>query len=358
MEPSFEIERVHMTELFPTELLNEMVEGRYVNATRHPYAPLTIWNYGQRAQFDNMWNDVTLTCRGLITDDGGYVVARPFRKFFNLSQLDAIPDGWYEANEKMDGSLGIAYVAPDGLPAIATRGSFTSEQAVWATAWLRERPKHAGWCLNVIAGGVTPLFEIIYPGNRIVVDYGERAELVLLTAIDITTGDDVGTSGWPGSEAAPFDVLPLDDLVAMDVPNFEGFVLRWPKSGIRAKVKLAEYVRLHKLLTGVNARTIWDLLRNDHPLDDLLNVVPDEFYEWVHSIVDELTMKFVTIEVAAMQTLDGVDRHAGRRDQAEFIKCGPYPGVTFAMLDGKDYAAQIWKMLRPEATRPFRCGDE
>jgi hypothetical protein len=29
--------------------------------------------------------------------------------------------------------------------------------------------------------GTTPLFEIVYPSNRIVVDYGDRRELVLLT---------------------------------------------------------------------------------------------------------------------------------------------------------------------------------
>lgn len=352
--------RPHLTDLFPADLLNEMVSGRYVNATQHPTDHLTIWNYGQRAQFDNVWNEVTLTCRGLITDGGGYVLARPFRKFFNLSQLDKVPDGPFVAATKMDGSLGIGYVDSTGFPAIATRGSFTSDQAVWATAWLRERPREMAWVLNLVDLGITPLFEIIYPDNRIVVDYGQRAELVLLGAIDVPSGRDVKLDedwDWPGAWAQPFDGYTLDEVLAMQEPNAEGFVLRWP-CGTRAKVKFEEYVRLHKLLTGVNARTIWDLLRNGQPLDDLLNVVPDEFYEWVHSIVDELTAQFTDIEFDAKETLAYVDRHAERRDQAEFIKRGPYPGVTFAMLDGKDYAAQIWKMLRPEATRPFRCGDE
>ena len=344
----------HVHDLIDAELLAQMVAERYVNVTGHPFEDLAIYNYGQHAQFDGVWNDATLQCRGLIVRGDGLVVARPFRKFFNLSQLAAVPDGHFEAHEKMDGSLGIAYPTGDGMPAIATRGSFTSEQAAWATEWLRERPEHAAWVLNVMDEGCTPLFEIIYPNNRIVVDYGDRAELVYLTSIDRTTGDDIGTHGWPGSSAEPFDALTLDDLMAANQANAEGFVLRWPKCGTRAKVKFDEYVRLHRLLTGVNARTIWELLANGQSLNELIEVVPDEFYRWVHEVHDELAERFTDIEHEAKQTLALVDLHAERREQAEIIKRGPFPGVTFAMLDRKNYGPQIWKLIRPEASRPFR----
>lgn len=43
-----------------------------------------------------------------------------------------------------------------------------------------------------------------------------------------------------------------------------------------------------------------------------------------------------------------------RREQAEIIKASPYPGVAFAMLDRKNWQAIIWKLIRPEASRPFR----
>jgi hypothetical protein len=43
-----------------------------------------------------------------------------------------------------------------------------------------------------------------------------------------------------------------------------------------------------------------------------------------------------------------------RRDQAAIIMKSPYSGPIFRMLDGKDYAESIWKMLRPQAERPFR----
>ncbi|MEK9646032.1 MAG: hypothetical protein VW547_10865 [Alphaproteobacteria bacterium] len=108
------------------------------------------------------------------------------------------------------------------------------------------------------------------------------------------------------------------------------------------------------LLTGVNARTIWELLANGQSLNELIEVVPDEFYRWVHEVHDDLIERFTDIEHAAVETLAMVDRNTERREQAEIIKASPYPGVAFAMLDRKNYSAIIWKLIRPEASRPFR----
>src|SRR5690606_26325973 len=102
---------------------------------RHATLPLSILNYTEKAQWDRVWNPVTLTCRGLILDDDNEVVARPFGKFFNLAdhEQDDPRLGWpCDVYEKLDGSLGIAYRYGDHV-GIATRGSFDSEQAQWAT---------------------------------------------------------------------------------------------------------------------------------------------------------------------------------------------------------------------------------
>jgi len=347
-------ETVHLDDLIDPSLLAEMISGQYVNVTHHPSAHLRILNYGPRAQYDNVWNAATLQCRGLIVSGPNRVHARPFRKFFNLGQLASVPDGPFVAHEKMDGSLGIGYLGANGRPAIATRGSFTSEQALWATEWLSGRPDYEAWCAATIADGITPLFEIIYPANRIVVDYGERAELVHLANIDVATGVDVDRTGWPGATATEHDGLDLATITSMQRPNSEGFVLRW-QCGTRAKVKFNEYVRLHRLLTVVNARTIWELLSTGQTLDELLDVVPDEFYQWVHAVVADLHTEYERIDSAARATLSNVDRRASRREQAETIKTGPYPGITFALLDGKNASDKIWRMIRPSASRPFRC---
>ncbi|HRF99146.1 MAG TPA: hypothetical protein PLZ51_28235, partial [Aggregatilineales bacterium] len=74
---------------------------------------------------------------------------------------------------KMDGSLGILY-RWQGAYYIATRGNFDSDQAIWATIFLRTH-----YDLHNLADEYTLLFEIIYPDNRIVVNYGQRQDLVL-----------------------------------------------------------------------------------------------------------------------------------------------------------------------------------
>ena len=346
----------HISEIMDLKLLDEMLEGRYVNATKHPTLDLVVYNYGQRAQYDGVWNDATLQCRGLICTLEGEIVARPFRKFFNLTQLPTIPDGPFVAQEKMDGSLGIIYPTPDG-PAVATRGSFASEQALWATEWLRANPRALESAVQACDTDVTLLVEIIYPENRIVVDYGDTRDLVYLTAIDNDTGQDCVGIDWPTDPAPSYPGLDLDAVMAMEKPNSEGFVLRW-QDGTRAKVKFPEYVRLHKLLTGVNARTIWELRMNGQPLDDLLELVPDEFYQWVETTDQAIRDAFTEIEMQALADLALVPRDVDRRTQAEQIKAFAYPGVVFCALDGKDYAPQIWKMIRPSAAAPFKSDDE
>lgn len=349
---------MNINEIIPPDVLAVALEGRYVYASDHPEAMLRIWNYSQRAQFDNVWNEATTTCRGLITTANGEIVARPFRKFFNLGQMETIPDGPFEASAKMDGSLGIAYRGPDGWPAVATRGSFVSDQARWATDWLRHNKARMHEVMQAIDDGITWLFEIIYPANRIVVDYGDRAELVLLAAINNDTGNDMDPElePWGGARAARFSGYDIDAIMAMEEPNSEGFVLQWV-DGTRAKVKFAEYLRLHKLLTGVNARTIWELLSTGQSLDALVELVPDEFYDWLNGVAEGLFDAYLNVEGEARETLRMVDRNAPRAEQARIITASKYPGIVFAMLDDKNPGEKIWRLVKPEASPPFRCDD-
>jgi hypothetical protein len=47
------------------------------------------------------------------------------------------------------------------------------------------------------------------------------------------------------------------------------------------KIKGSEYVRLHKILTNISNRHIWECLKDKKPLDEIIEKVPDEFYNWV-----------------------------------------------------------------------------
>lgn len=332
----------------PALLLQRIADG-YVQVQTHPTAPYSIYNYTPRTQFERAWDEVTLACRGLILDAEYQVVARPFAKFFNMEEVPAaaLPAEPFEVYEKMDGSLGVLYWL-DGQPYIASRGSFTSPQSQKANALLYSTYAHA---LPHLDPAQTYLFEIIYPENRIVVNYGDREELVLLAAIDRETGTEtLPEIGFPVVKR--YDgINDLGQLRALEEDNREGFVVRF-RSGLRVKAKFAEYVRLHRLITEVSTLTIWEHLRDNRPLDDLLERVPDEFYHWVKATLASQQAAFDAILATAQAEFRVLDT---RRETAEYFKQCQHPNLMFFLLDGKtDQLAQaIWKRIRPTFSKPF-----
>ena len=66
------------------DILEKYVAEGWLISQVHPTIPLTIYNYSQATQYEAHWDEVTLQCRGLVVDDMGTIVARPFKKFFNI----------------------------------------------------------------------------------------------------------------------------------------------------------------------------------------------------------------------------------------------------------------------------------
>lgn len=356
----------HLYEIFDEELLERMIDERFVKRTAHPDGGVWILNYTARAQYQAEWNDVTLACRGLVFDDRGFVIARPFRKFFNLQEHDISGlDGEVVVTEKLDGSLGVLY-PHSGDWRVATRGSFESEQAIEATRMLRESystfEPNPAW---------TYLFEIIYPQNRIVVDYGDRRELVLLGAVEIASGRSVplveAQLGWTG---AVVETLPHRDvhaaLRADPVPNSEGMVLHFVEHDVRVKLKHDEYIRLHRLVTGVSERRIWEVLSTGEQLDAWLELVPDELYRFVSDTRDRMLLQFAErrakLQTLHAEVLSQLPEGFSRRELAEKVQKlkqrDPLAHLVFALHDGKPIDAALWEALRPAEHTPFFARSE
>jgi RNA ligase len=329
--------------------LEGLVEAGYISRRKHPELDLHILNYTPRTQYEGLWNDTTEQCRGLIVDGSGGVVSRCFRKFFNYEQvrdevalrLDA--GVGFKAFDKLDGSLGISYWEGD-RPRIATRGSFTSEQATRANAMLdRDYPRVR------LDPSLTYLFEIIYPENRICVDYGDDERLVLLGSIHTESGEEVDPGGVPFPRPAPADAgSDFGSMAAMNLSNREGFVVRFD-DGFRFKVKFEDYVALHSAIFSLSTRTIWDALREgrDVPLD----LMPDEVYGWARAVERGLRRDYAAVESRAMEIFEAI-RHLDRREFAASALEYRCSTVLFRMLDGRPYADHIWKMVEPEYRTP------
>lgn len=333
--------------LDPNHLAAEIAAG-YVRAQH--LDGLAIYNYTDKAQYDRHWNAITTQCRGLIVNPLGDILARPFPKFFNHNEPEAqTPNEPVIITDKMDGSLGISYVA-NGEVRIATRGSFTSEQALHATRVLAE--KHSDW---TPPAGVTALFEIIYPENRIVLDYGHTDDLVLLGGINISTGAHVSIEqlNWTGHEVSQLPYFSLREaLAAPPRKNAEGMVVHFMHSDTRVKIKQEDYVRLHRIVTGWNERTIWEHLAAGESLDQLIAGLPDEFHRWATDIGRALKHKhYALIEESETEyrTLTEFVLPADW-DRKEFaIEASKHPlrPALFSLLDGKDLTDWAWKQIRP-----------
>lgn len=332
------------------ELLNKHVANGVVNTQRHPHLPLSIYNYSARCQYERLWDEVTIQCRGLVCC-GDQIVARPFCKFFNDTEHTDLP--WHlpsVVTEKMDGSLGILFCF-NGEWVWATRGSFVSEQAVEAAQIWGDSFYHVA-----LDTDLTYLFEIIYPENRIVVDYGSRRDLVLLGAIHTATGIEVSFDSLPDGMTIVRHLgpdAPIRELRSIIRDNEEGYVVRFD-NGLRVKVKGARYVEMHKAISGVSSRSVWELLSRGGDVSELLAVVPDECAEWIREEAAMQRLAFTERMAKTIRAVESVDMLPTRREQAQVIlsQYGDVSSAAFALLDRKDPSPIVWKSIYPDRRVP------
>ena len=338
------------TQLFKRDdLMQEIAEG-YVRARKHPTLPLEILNYSEKAQYEQRWNTVTRNCRGLIVDDAGNVVSRPWPKFWNLGEHDGVKfpeidlDAKCVTQDKLDGSLGILFPTPDG-PAIATRGSFESDQAKWATVWLREN--FPDWKPDP---RTTYLLEIVYDANRIVLKYDFEG-LVLLGCHDTETYALRHDALWPGLRAAVLPPRSVREALAMpDRDNAEGVVCTVGTGPRRVMVKIKQdgYVAQHRVVTGLSESKVWEALSSNAGIDGIIETVPDEYHGWISETADGFQEAFAYLAIEAAQDWAARPQGAERREFAEFAKSCKYPAIMFRMFDGKPWGDIVWGMLKPK----------
>lgn len=256
-----------------------------------------VIKYTEQTVFSQHWTYITLECRGLVVTSDWEIVGRPFDKFFNHNE----PNSDFKWNdlelggtitEKLDGSLGVLFWDDLDLKwRICTQGSFKSDQAIWANNWISEN--------EILLCNLQPrntyLFEIIYPENKIVVDYSGKSGLFLLGGRNTTTGEDIPLKEiLYVHKVKTYSIEDFKTLFSnqMDT-NFEGFILyqvinNRPR---RIKFKFDHYVYLHKLYSSLTVRNVFNALVEDK-VDSLIQTLPDESYDVIKSFIDEYVNKF------------------------------------------------------------------
>jgi RNA ligase len=85
-------------------------------------------------------------------------------------------------------------------------------------------------------------------------------------------------------------------------------------------------------------------------LKEILDRVPDEFYDWVKLTEQGLFNNFKAIEAKAKTEFKVL---ATRKDTALYYQTCSYPAILFKMMEDKPYDQIIWKMIRPKFEKPF-----
>jgi len=355
-------DKMYVRDILDVDLLESHVRKGYVTARNHPHLPLTVFNYTPKAVYEPLWDEVTLRCRGLIADNSGLVVGNCMHKFFNYGEPNAQNidlSGPVQVTDKLDGSMG-SVIFYQGELVVATRGSFESEQAKWAYDFI-SRNKELYDAFRVICSeNVTAVVEIIYPANRIVVDYGDLEAVVFIGAIgnyELARGKQLWIPAdtiysWPGPTVERFEASSFAD--ALRLPprlNREGIVVYFEQTGDRLKIKQKDYIDAHKFISNLTPRRIWNDLRSGKTVEDLLSIAPDEF----HQLVRDISSTIIDNKNTLLQTIEreflslNLQRFESRREMADAIKDHPLKSFIFLRFDGRtdQLVESVWKSIEP-----------
>jgi RNA ligase len=355
--------------------LTEYINQGLIDTAHHPEFPLVLFSYGRKAVSENIWEEPVRKCRGLIVHEGtDEIVARPFEKFFNLdtagmpettpAAITREPD---RIDEKLDGFLCTLYQWL-GKQYIASKGSFTSTHAKWATAEYNKGGPYL-WPWNY-----TPVFEGITPSLRIVVDYGDREGLTLLALINNETGEEIDAkilqayaerNGFHTPAVFNVPWQKASELSLSDAKNFEGYVLVWNRPGMtpfRLKVKYIDYLRIHRMVCGTSPKRIFQVLSGEGwrgDMDTWLDNSTPWFNKFVAKWKNALEVEYANLnglsELAFSSTMRAAkasETFWTRKQWAEEFKKedSTIVPILFARLDGKDVAPVIWKKVKHMVT--------
>lgn len=279
--------------IYDISKFEELVEQKYLRKSTK--GDLVLYTYTEKCTYEKFWNEYTRISRGIILNKNtGEVVAKPFPKFFNIGEMPEtfianLPNEEYEVSEKVDGSLGIIFHY-NGEWQIATKGSFDSEQSIKAQEILKK------YDLTTTSQNVTILTEIIYPQNRIVVNYGNEEKLMLLGAYNRTDCKEISDIGLlmihkytqiPLRKEYSYSINEMVELQKTLPKDQEGFVVKF-ENGLRLKIKGEEYLKIHKIVTNLSPLSFWEVMENGKVPLTYIQQVPEEFKDQFEPIVNEL----------------------------------------------------------------------
>lgn len=347
----------HISDLLPA------IKGRpeFVVIDRGSYTAID-YLYQDETSFDDPRR---LECRGIKFDADGRLIARPFRKFFNVGEKEQ-PQAINLARphvvlDKLDGSM-IHPAMIDGNLVLMTRKGHT-DVAKKAEARFLWRGNYTDLMLRLLCDGLMPIFEYTGPENRIVVRY-EMSAMTLLAVREIHSGTYMSyrdTAAIAHRHEVPhvgvLDLMPsVSDMAAFiahtrDLQDAEGYVIRFA-DGHMLKMKGDDYLKRHRALDDFASKKKVAALVLQGFQDDIMPMLDPTDASELRVFATEVNAQ---VSAAAITVRETVLAHKDLDRKQFALEIAPqYPdwqrAALFKHLDGTDPDPVIRQMLgkRPE----------
>jgi len=347
------------------KLLTHHIKQNNIRVSKHPEYELYLYKYTQACVFNSSWDKITLMCRGLALDNEYNIIANCIPKFFNIEELsqERIPkinlDQPFTATVKEDGSL-IQMFNYKGKIIITSSGGFCNDYTKQAEEVLNII-KYDNSLKNFIIDhpGYNFIFELISPLTRVVISY-DYTTLKLITIRDTNGNEPIEDIlqfkilGMPYVNQIKFNsISELLQEKESKFNNREGYVLTF-KDGSRVKVKYDEYFTLHKLLTKISKKFVWETLSNGIALD--LENIPDEAFKDIERWSNEIQTSFSDLYIKNLKIfniiLESVENTFDRKQFANYVISNykEYSNILFALYDEDENRINklIWKHIEPK----------
>lgn len=308
--------------------------------------------------------------RGIKFDLDGYVIGRPFHKFFNWGEKEA-EMAHFDFNQsfvimdKLDGSMIHPMICEvDGERRMYWCSKMgPTDVGTQAYNFTLDHPEYVDFADAMLESGKTPIFEWCSRQQRIVVDYPEDA-LILTAVRDLETGqymayEDLVRLGQinsiPVVKAWKGDFRGIDQFME-DVggeEQCEGYIIRFA-NGHMVKLKNAWYLNLHRAKDQLsNEKNVYRLVLSEHH-DDLLPQLDPDTRKALENFAADLSH---AVKTQALTLANAVQvnwaQYGNRRDFAlHFGSKQELSAVVFKVLDGKDaYEALVDWLLAQTSTQ-------
>lgn len=247
------------------------------------------------------WTDENSRFRScIVRQSDNFVVSQGFRKFVNWGEKPAFEpwdETWdIEARHKIDGSL-LIVSRYKGEWILRTRGTIDARQLANGHEIDLLIEKYSNFFKDVetqdsvSALGQTFLFEWTTPNNIIVLRESNEPELTLIGIVTNSDGFyysqhyvDIVAKEYEFKRPTRYFYKSVSECIA-DVSAWvgkEGVVLYSPDGQTLKKIKAEEYLRLHRMATGItNINHVWEVF-----LASPRFIHPEEFFKYIETTMD------------------------------------------------------------------------